>query len=254
MAYNPDFGRVSLDSGKTTFLQSDADWSDNSPRARPMMQGRRPQANLVAVPFPAFDEAAAGLAATARAFHDRGWAPATAGNYSAVLSRDPLRLAISASGADKGTLDSGHFVTVDADGRRVSGSGRPSDETALHLAVVLGRGAGAVLHTHSVWGTVLSQATRDGAVVLSGLELLKGLSGVKTHEHVEHVPVIDNAQDYGRLATAVSGALAAYPECHGLLLRGHGLYAWGADLAEARRHVEALEFLFEVVGRLAGRT
>ena len=68
------------------------------------------------------------------------------------------------------------------------------------------------------------------------------------------MPVIDNTQDYGRLATAVSGALAAYPECHGLLLRGHGLYAWGADLAEARRHVEALEFLFEVVGRLAGRT
>lgn len=208
----------------------------------------------MAVPLPTFDVAAAALAATGRAFHARGWAPATSGNYSAVLSRDPLRLAISASGADKGTLEPGQFVTVDAEGRCVSGTGRPSDETGLHLAVVMARDAGAVLHTHSVWGTVLSQTARDGAVVLSGLELLKGLSGVKTHEHVERVPVIENTQDYGRLAAAVSSALAAHPECHGLLLRGHGLYAWGADLAAARRHVEALEFLFEVAGRLAGRT
>jgi methylthioribulose-1-phosphate dehydratase len=218
------------------------------------MQRGRPQANLVAVPFPPFDEAAAGLAATARAFHARGWAPATSGNYSAVLGRDPLRVAVSASGADKGTLEPGQFVTVDADGRIVAGSGRPSDETALHLAVVSSRGAGAVLHTHSVWGTVLSQSARDNEVVLTGLELLKGLSGVSTHEHVERVPVIDNTQDYDRLAATVSDALVKYPECHGLLLRGHGLYAWGADLAQARRHVEALEFLFEVVGRLAGRT
>ena len=218
------------------------------------MRRRRPQANLVAVPFPSFDVAAAGLVATARDFHARGWAPATSGNYSAVLSRDPLRLAVSASGADKGTLEPGQFVTVDAEGQRLSGTGRPSDETGLHLAVVKARDAGAVLHTHSVWGTVLSQTARDGEVVLSGLELLKGLSGVKTHEHVERVPVIDNTQDYGRLAAAVEGALAAYPECHGLLLRGHGLYAWGDDLAAARRHVEALEFLFEVTGRLAGRT
>ncbi|HET9316613.1 MAG TPA: methylthioribulose 1-phosphate dehydratase [Vicinamibacteria bacterium] len=206
------------------------------------------------MPFPGFDETAAALAATGRAFHARGWAPATSGNYSAVLSRDPLRLAVSVSGTDKGTLEPAQFVTVDDEGRCVSGSGRPSDETGLHLAVVRARGAGAVLHTHSVWATVLSQAARGGEVVLSGLELLKGLSGVKTHEHVERVPVIGNTQDYGRLSDAVASALAAYPECHGLLLRGHGLYAWGADLAAARRHVEALEFLFEVAGRLGGRT
>jgi methylthioribulose-1-phosphate dehydratase len=206
------------------------------------------------VAFPSFDEAAAGLAEAARAFHARGWAPATSGNFSAVIGRDPLRLAVSASGVDKGTLEPGQFVTVDERGRTVAGSGRPSDETAVHLAVVEARGAGAVLHTHSVWATVLSQSARDGEVVLAGLELLKGLSGVTTHEHVERVPVVANAQDYERLAATVADALAAHPACHGVLLRGHGLYAWGGDLAEARRHVEALEFLFEVVGRLAGRT
>jgi methylthioribulose-1-phosphate dehydratase len=205
------------------------------------------------VRFPSFDEAAAGLAEAGRAFHARGWAPATSGNFSAVLSRDPLRLAVSASGVDKGALEPGHFVTVDERGRRVAGSGRPSDETAVHLAVTQARRAGAVLHTHSVWATVLSQSASDGEVVLEGFELLKGLSGVRTHQHVERVPVVPNTQDYERLAEVVRESLAAHPACHGLLLRGHGLYAWGEDLAEARRHVEALEFLFEVVGRLRGR-
>jgi methylthioribulose-1-phosphate dehydratase len=196
---------------------------------------------------PSFAEAAALLADTGRAFHARGWAPATAGNYSAVLSRDPLVLAVSASGVDKAALDARHFVAVDAAGQVTGGYGRPSDETAVHLAVVAARDAGAVLHTHSVWSTVLSQA--DGHLEIRGFELLKALSGVTTHEHVERLPVVENTQDYAVMAASVAGALARHPHCHGLLLRGHGLYAWGRDVAEARRHVEALEFLFEVVGR-----
>jgi methylthioribulose-1-phosphate dehydratase len=80
--------------------------------------------------------------------------------------------------------------------------------------------------------------------------MLKGLAGVTTHEHSEWVPILDNTQDYDRMARDVSTALARHPRAHGLLLRGHGLYAWGRDLEEAQRHVEVLEFLFEVEGRL----
>src|SRR4029450_2623539 len=83
---------------------------------------------------------------------------------------------------------------------------RPSDETPLHLAIVRARGAGAVLHTHSVWNTAASLAARAGVVELTGLELLKALSGVRTHEHVERVPVIENAQDYAKLADELGGA------------------------------------------------
>lgn len=199
---------------------------------------------------PSLAEAAALLAETGRAFHARGWAPATAGNYSAVLARDPLALAVSASGIDKAGLDARHFVTVDGNGRVTGGQGRPSDETAVHLAVVRARGAGAVLHTHSVGSTLLSMRARGGCVEIGGFELLKALSGVRTHEHVERLPVVDNTQDYGAMARSVADALAGHPDCHGLLLRGHGLYAWGRDVAEARRHVEALEFLFEVLSRM----
>jgi methylthioribulose-1-phosphate dehydratase len=125
----------------------------------------------------------------------------------------------------------------------------------VHVQIVLERGAGAVLHTHSVWNTLLSEAAADtGGLALEGFEMLKGLAGVRTHEHVEWVPILENTQDYGRMAADVKGALVANPRAHGLLLRGHGLYAWGRDLAEAKRHVEALEFLFEVVGRIYAAT
>jgi methylthioribulose-1-phosphate dehydratase len=190
------------------------------------------------------------LAATGRALHARGWALATSGNFSAVVRREPLVLAISRSGADKGLLAAGDILEVDGNGLPLEAERKPSDETVVHLAVVRERGAGAVLHTHSVWSTLLSEAAGEAAgLALSGYEMLKGLAGVTTHEHSEWVPVLENTQDYGRMARDVETALARHPHAHGLLLRGHGLYTWGRDLEEARRHVEVLEFLFEVEGR-----
>ena len=198
----------------------------------------------------AFDEVAARLAEVGRFLHARGWVLGTSGNLSAVVSREPLRLAITASGKDKGALDSEHFLEIDEAGGVVTGSGRPSAETPLHLIIVRERSAGAVLHSHSVWGTVLSDAWAEaGGLRLSGWEMLKGLAGVTTHDHAEWVPIIENSQDYGGLAAEVAETLRKHPACHGLLLRGHGLYAWGRDVLEARRHVEVLEFLFEVEAR-----
>lgn len=190
------------------------------------------------------------LVAAGRDFHRRGWVLGTSGNFSAVAGRDPLRLLITASGLDKGALTPAHFLEIDEHGQIVTGEGRPSDETRLHLSVVRARGAGAVLHTHSVWSTLLSQAfAREGQLSIEGFEMLKGLAGVRTHEHRESLPVIENSQDMDALARALEEALEQYPEAHGVLLRRHGLYTWGRDLREARRHVEILEFLLEAVGR-----
>ena len=84
--------------------------------------------------------------------------------------------------------------------------------------------------------------------------MLKGLDGVTTHEHREWLPILENDQDMARLRRAVAAvARATHPDAHGFLLRRHGLYTWGRDLAEAERHVEILEFLLEVIGR-TGRT
>ena len=190
------------------------------------------------------------LADTGRFFHSRGWVLGTSGNLSSVLSREPLRLLISASGKDKGRLTPQDFLEIDGRGTVLAGAGRPSDESPLHLVIVGQRGAGAVLHTHSVWVTHLSDArAADGGVRLSGWEMLKGLSGVKSHDHTEWVPIVENSQDYAQLSADVIAALTKHPACHAVLLKGHGLYAWGRDIDDARRHVEILEFLFEVEGR-----
>jgi methylthioribulose-1-phosphate dehydratase len=195
-------------------------------------------------------ELASSLAEAARGFYQRGWALGTSGNFSAVVSLEPLRLVITSSGVDKGRLTTDQFVQVDGDGKVVAGEGRPSDETKLHLTIVRHRPAMAVLHTHSVWSTTLSALlTGDSGIGISGYEMLKGLAGVRTHKHQEVLPILDNSQNMYELARELEELLHWRPDAHGFLLRGHGLYTWGGSVDEARRHVEILEFLLEVVGR-----
>jgi methylthioribulose-1-phosphate dehydratase len=192
------------------------------------------------------------IAELARLCYARGWALGTSGNFSATVSRDPLRLAITASGVDKGTLTAADIVEIDQHGTVIVGSGRPSAEASLHLAIVQARGAGAVLHTHSTWSTILSDASAEDGLVIEGYEMLKGLDGVESHEHREWLPVFENTQDWAGAALEVERFLAEHPDTHGFLIRRHGLYTWGRDLAEARRHLEVFEFLFEVMGRKRG--
>jgi methylthioribulose-1-phosphate dehydratase len=185
-----------------------------------------------------------------RAFYSRGWVMGTSGNFSAVLSPRPLRLLITPSAAHKGRLSARDFLQIDADGRVLGRApGRPSAETRLHLEIVNSRGAGCVLHTHSVWSTILSERHRDrGGLTIQGLEMLKGLDGVTTHEHEEWVPILANDQDMTRLSSGLRDTLAAHRTAHAILLSGHGLYTWGRTIADAERQVEILEFLFEVIG------
>lgn len=190
------------------------------------------------------------LARRVRNFYQRGWVLGTSGNFSAVLARQPLRLAITASGVDKGQLDESQILEVNDRAAVLSGRGKPSAETLLHLAIIAARGAGSVLHTHSVWSTLLSEAfAADGGIAISGFEMLKGLEGIRTHQHREWLPILENSQDMPALAAQVTATLAAHPACHGFLLRRHGLYTWGVDLEQAARHMEVLEFLLEVLGR-----
>jgi len=194
--------------------------------------------------------AAAGLTEAGKGFYSRGWVLGTSGNFSAVLSREPIRLAITATGLDKGTLKPTQFLEMDEEANVIRGKGRPSAEALLHLAIVRGRNAGAVLHTHSVWSTVLSGThARHGGIALEGYEMLKGLEGVRTHQHREWLPILENSQDMMELSERVSNTLRERPDIHGFLLEGHGLYTWGTSLQEAKRHVEILEFLMEVLVR-----
>jgi len=234
------------------------------------------------------------------AIHQRGWCDGTGGNFSCVLKREPLLLLMAPSGVDKGRVQPQDLIMVDRDSQVSRGSGRASAETLLHLAIVNETGAGAVLHTHSQAGTLLSQwswacavrsapaartlkpeaealeegngvmglQTRAGSpspqaeaggfeeaggeasgedgvayLVVRNLEMLKGIAGITTHRSEVRVPVLANDQDLARLSRRALPHLGRAPA--GLLIAGHGLYAWGQELSEARRHLEILEFLLE---------
>ena len=197
------------------------------------------------------EEITAGLAQVAKSFHARGWLLGTSGNLSAVVQREPLRLAMSPSGVDKGELRADQLLSIDQNARNVGQQGgKPSDESLLHIRVVKERGAGAVLHTHSIWNTILSDVyAPEGGVRIEGYEMLKGLQGVRTHEHAEWLPIVENSQDMPALADTVAQTLNRYGAAHGFLVRRHGLYSWGDDLGQAKRHIEILEFLLETIGR-----
>jgi len=197
-----------------------------------------------------YSDAVADLVEIGKGFYARGWVLGTSGNFSAVISREPLRLAITSTGLDKGSLAPQQFLEMDEAANVVRGDGRPSAEALLHLAIARGVDAGAVLHTHSVWSTVLSGShASQGGIALEGFEMLKGLEGVRTHKHREWLPILENSQDMIELGERVSKTLRDTPGIHGFLLKEHGLYTWGAGLQEAKRHVEILEFLMEVLVR-----
>jgi methylthioribulose-1-phosphate dehydratase len=201
--------------------------------------------------LPSMAQAATGLASLGRRFYDRGWVLGTSGNFSAVVSRHPLRLAITASSVHKGTLSRRQILEIDDRARvRPAAAGRSSAETLLHLEIVRARGAGAILHTHSVWSTILSGLHASaGGLAIRGFEMLKGLDGVTTHEHREWIPIVENDQDMTRLAGNVRRVLTEHASAHAFLIQRHGLYTWGRTIADAERHVEILEFLFETIGK-----
>jgi methylthioribulose-1-phosphate dehydratase len=196
-------------------------------------------------------EIASSLASVAKSLHARGWLLGTSGNLSAVVQREPLHLAMSPSGIDKGELTPQQVLTIDEHANVISDHAvKPSDESLLHICIVKQRGAGAVLHTHSVWNTMLSDLfSAEGGVNIQGYEMLKGLQDVRTHEHSEWLPIVKNSQDMQTLADTIALTLEEHKAAHGFLLERHGLYTWGENLAQAKRHIEILEFLLETLGR-----
>ena len=135
-------------------------------------------------------------------------------------------------------------MVVDFDGKAVGTEQRPSAETLLHTQLYRRfPEVGCVLHTHSLTQTIASRLFAGaGHVRLEGYELLKAFRGNDTHETAIDVPVLANTQDMPTLAAQVD-ALLDRSALWGYLIDGHGLYAWGRDMAEARRHLDAFEFL-----------
>jgi methylthioribulose-1-phosphate dehydratase len=192
-----------------------------------------------------FTKLAADLAETGKRFYSRGWDWGTSGNFSAVTSWDPLRLAISSTGLDKGILTPAHFLEIDGTPNVIRDGGRPSTETSRDRPLrQRGRSFAYTLGLECLSCLYASL----GGVILEGYEMLKGLTGVRTHEHREWLPILDNSQNTTSSRKKSGQSCASIRVFMGFFC---GLYTWGANLQEAKRHIEILEFVMEVLVRSA---
>ncbi|MEO5813396.1 MAG: methylthioribulose 1-phosphate dehydratase [Rhodanobacter sp.] len=201
------------------------------------------QASLAASADNTFASCAETVACAARELAALGWAPATSGNFSMRVGN--ASAAITISGRDKRNVGRDDIMLVDLEGRPVNTSAQPSAETALHTQLYRRfADVNAVLHTHSRTQSVASRLFAiDGAVRLQGWELQKALNGHATHTDVLEIPVFPNTQHMPELVARVAAWLDAGKPLQAYLIDGHGIYTWGRDMPEARRHLEALEFL-----------
>jgi methylthioribulose-1-phosphate dehydratase len=195
------------------------------------------------IPASLFEQRADAVADAARELSMLGWTPATSSNFSMRVDAD--HAAITISGRHKGRLGRDDIMLIDLDGNAVGTDARPSAETALHTQVYRRwPEMNVVLHTHSRTQSVASRLfAAEGAVRLQGWELQKAITGYHTHESVLEIPVFPNTQHMPELVARVDAWLDAGKPLHAYLIDGHGIYTWGRDMAETRRHLEALEFL-----------
>ncbi len=191
------------------------------------------------------------LCQVVRGLYARGWCLGASGDFSATLQQDPLRLLVTRARRDKRMLGPEDIVVVGADGHPAAGEhGMPSAKALVHATVAALTHAGAVLHTQSVWSTVLGERWRQaGGIAITGYEMLRGLEGIQSFDAEVFVPVIANSRNVHALAESASEQITEWPGSHGFLIAGGGLYSWGATIPDAARHAEVIEFLLECEGR-----
>ncbi|NMP21356.1 methylthioribulose 1-phosphate dehydratase [Sulfobacillus harzensis] len=171
----------------------------------------------------------------------RGWLRATSGNLS-VKDPDSGRIYITRSGSDKQRLTPADVLTLSAEGNILAGVGKPSFETPVHLAIYRHTSSGAVFHVHTVYNNLVSRYADDMGVRFHDHEMLKAL-GHWQEDAAVTLPVVPNFAHIPQLAEAV--AQAVNPRVPAVLLKKHGIYAFGETADAALRHLEAFEFLFE---------
>jgi methylthioribulose-1-phosphate dehydratase len=192
-----------------------------------------------------FAECAAIIAEAGKELYALGWTPATSSNFSMRI--DAEHLAITVSGRHKGRLTPDDVMLIDLHGNALGTTLKPSAETLLHTQIYQRfPETGAVLHTHSRAQTLASKLFEDqGCIVFEDYELLKAFAGTSTHDIRMEVPVFSNTQDMPALVQEINVSLDRKALSHGYLIEGHGIYTWGRSMDEARRHLDAFEFLLQ---------
>lgn len=194
------------------------------------------------------------LAETIRAYHQKGWSPATSTNYSFRTTVDSQQIFVSRSGIDKSQFQPEDFLCVDFKGNPSAEFAgiKPSAETLIHCVLYdLFPETQVILHSHSVYSVLMSQQF-EYEIAFEGYEIQKGFAGQTTHENKIHIPILPNTQDMHEFASWMRESRDRF-ENHSFVIRNHGTYAWGKNLFEAKRHLETLEYLLEIRWRLTDK-
>jgi methylthioribulose-1-phosphate dehydratase len=173
----------------------------------------------------------------------RDWFLGTSGNLSIKIPNSENFL-VTASGKDKRKTTNEDFLLVNAAGLAAEETSlRPSAETLLHAHIYNRTNAGCVLHVHTVENNVISEIYGDsGSVTFKGNEIIKATG--KWDEDAElTIPIIFNYAHIPSLAEEFSGHIAG--DSGAILIRNHGITTWGPTALEAKKYLEACEFLFQ---------
>lgn len=174
----------------------------------------------------------------------RDWFMGTSGNLAIKVSDQPLQFLVTASGKDKKKRTTEDFLLVNGIGNPVEKTDlKPSAETLLHCAVYDKTSAGCSLHVHTVANNVISEIyNEDGKIDFQGQELIKAF-GLWEEDALLSIPIIPNHADIPNLAEEFSSHIHA--DKGAVLIRNHGITVWGKDGFEAKKLLEACEFLFQ---------
>lgn len=188
------------------------------------------------------------LVGLVRELNHRGHSPATSGNYSIRSSEDLNCAYVSESGFDKSTFTEMNFIPVDIHSVKKiieSDTRKTSDETEVHLAIYRKTNANCVLHSHMQSALLFCDLHKGKAFAdIKNLELLKGFSGIKTHDISIQIPIFENTQDITTLSKVIEPSLTLDQNCYAILLQGHGIYVFGKSVKETKKHLEVFEYIF----------
>jgi len=180
---------------------------------------------------------------------ERDWFMGTSGNLAIKVSDYPLQFLVTASGKDKRKRTDEDFLLVDEFGRAVCETHlKPSAETLLHVEIYRKTNAGCSLHVHTIDNNVISEVYGDnGEVTFKGQELIKAFD-MWDEDAVLTIPIIRNYAHIPTLANKFSEHVLG--DTGAILIRNHGITAWGRNAFEAKKVLEASEFLFRYQLRL----
>lgn len=182
-------------------------------------------------------------------FYQQGWVSGTGGGIS-IRSGETIYMA--PSGVQKERIRPSDIFVLDSEGQIRKAPEDPTLKVSACHPIFLGiyrlRGAGAILHSHSM-SAMLATLLYPTHFTISRQEMLKGIQGIGAFDQHD-VPIIPNTPHEAELTNSLMEAIKAYPKAQAVLVRGHGVYVWGKDWIQAKTQAECYDYLFEAAVRI----